>query len=332
VLLAGVALGTADSGIRRDTGAFADLSGHVLVDSANNIRYPVRAGSDGYLAAPEVQLLLRSALMVANRARAQIRQPSGQTAQVSIAVVDTQGTVLGLVRTPDAPVFGTDVALQKARSAAWFSSTGAASQLQSLPPANYLNPVATSSPLSYLQALRQVLGDAMALGNGTAYSTRAIGNLSRPFLPDGVASAVPGPLAKSYAQWSPFNTGLQLDLSINGLVAALGGSVAVGCTGIPALQNGLQIFAGGMPLYRKLGSDYQLIGAIGVSGDGVDQDDMIAYLSVSDAAQQLATGLGHAPASLRADTLSVPGGRLRYVQCPQSPFVNSSEQNSCPAL
>jgi uncharacterized protein GlcG (DUF336 family) len=304
----------------------------VLVDGANNNRYPVQAGSDGYLGGPEVQLLLRSALMVANRARAQIRQPSGQTAQVSIAVVDTQGTVLGLVRTPDAPVFGTDVALQKARSAAWFSSTGAASQLQSLPPANYLNPVATSSPLSYLQALRQVLGDAMALGNGTAYSTRAIGNLSRPFLPDGVASAVPGPLSKPYAQWSPFSTGLQLDLSMNGLVAALGGGAAAGCTGIPALQNGLQIFAGGMPLYRTVGISTQLIGAMGVSGDGVDQDDMIAYLGVSEAAKQLATGLGHAPASLRADTLSVPGGRLRYVQCPQSPFVNSSEQSACPAI
>ena len=39
----------------------------------------------------------------------------------TITVVDRAGTVLGLIRTPDAPVFGTDVALQKARTAAFFS-------------------------------------------------------------------------------------------------------------------------------------------------------------------------------------------------------------------
>ena len=74
------------------------------------------------------------------------------------------------------------------------------------------------------------------------------------------------------------------------------------------------------------------IGAIGVSGDGVDQDDMVAYLGVAEAGQQLDTGLGHAPAALRADMISVPGGKLRYVQCPQAPFLNSSEQAVCPAL
>ena len=44
------------------------------------------------------------------------------------------------------------------------------------------------------------------------------------------------------------------------------------CTTIPELRNGLQIFAGSVPIYR--GST--LIGAVGVSGDGIDQDDFIA--------------------------------------------------------
>jgi hypothetical protein len=95
--------------------------------------------------------------------------------------------------------------------------------------------------------------------------------------------------------------------------------------GIAELRNGLQIFPGGIPIYR--GS--QLAGAIGVSGDGVDQDDMIAYLAVANAASQLANGVGNAEAARRADTLAPLGTRLRYVQCPQSPFNGSSEQNVC---
>ena len=44
-------------------------------------------------------------------------------------------------------------------------------------------------------------------------------------------------------------------------------------------RNGVQIFPGGVPIYRGA----TLVGAIGVSGDGVDQDDMIAFLGVHDA-------------------------------------------------
>ena len=134
------------------------------------------------------------------------------------------------------------------------------------------------------------------------------------------------------ASWSPFNDGLQLDLSINALTAAALGNPAVGCTGLPNLQNGLQIFPGGFALYRNTAGSAQLVGAVGISGDGVDQDDMIAFLGVANAARTLGTGLGHAPPNMRADTLTLPGGQLRYVQCPQAPFNNSDEQNVCAAL
>ena len=87
--------------------------------------------------------------------------------------------------------------------------------------------------------------------------------------------------------------------------------------------------SGGVPIYRNVGSSSQLIGAIGVSGDGVDQDDMIAFLGLSNAAALLGNGLGQAPAARRADSLRLAGGQLRYVQCPQAPFNNSSEQNVC---
>ena len=320
-LRAGAAFGVPASGIRRDSGAFADLGAYLLVDASNINRYPLRAGSDGGLTAAEVLQTLRSALDVANRARAQIRRPTGAAAQVTISVVDSHGVVLGLVRTPDAPVFGTDVALQKARSAAFMSHPLAATELSALPNATTLTP--------YVSALRSLLGDTTALSNGLAYSTRSIGNLARPFFPDGVAGSPNGPLSKPYAQWSPFSTGLQLDLSIGAVVNATANSLAFGCTGLSRLANGLQVFPGGVPIYRNVGISSQLIGAIGVSGDGVDQDDMIAFLGLSNAAALLGNGLGQAPAARRADSLRLAGGQLRYVQCPQAPFNNSSEQNVC---
>lgn len=331
-LRAGTAFGVAASGIRRDGGVFADLGAYVLVDAGDNNRYPVLAGTGGGLSAAEVQQTLRSALAVANRTRAQIRSPAGQAAQVTITVVDSNGAVLGLVRTPDAPVFGTDVALQKARSAAFLSNPAAAAELLALPGANYLNPAATSPIAPYVAGLRSFVGDATALANGMAFSTRAIGNLARPYFPDGIAATGPGPLSKPYAQWSPFSTGLQLDLGHDAIVAAAGGSLATGCTGLPRLMNGLQIFAGGVPIYRLVAGVARLVGAVGVSGDGIDQDDMIAFLGLGNAAALLGNGLGHAPPALRADTLNLTGGRLRYVQCPQAPFNNSGEQNVCAGL
>jgi hypothetical protein len=71
---------------------------------------------------------------------------------------------------------------------------------------------------------------------------------------------------------------------------------------------------------------------VGISGDGVDQDDMVAFLGIANAAKALGTGIGNAPPAMRADQLSPLGSRLRYVQCPQAPFNDSAEQNACAGL
>ena len=331
---AGAAYGLASSGIRRDTGVFAALGGYILVDARNNNVYPARAGSDGGLSAAESAQILSSALSLATRMRAQIRQPAGQAAQVTISVVDSNGNVLGLVRSPDAPVFGIDVSLQKARTAAFLSNPSAGAQLLALPAANSPLPQATTAIGPYVRALRAFLADETALANGMAYSLRAVGNLARPYFPDGVTGTVHGPLAKPFAQWSPFSNGMQLDLSLNAIVEAAAAPVGarVGCTGLSGMKNGMQIFAGGVPIYRSVGGVAQLIGAIGVSGDGTDQDDMVAFLGLASAAAILGGGIGNAPAHLRADRFSLAGGQLRYVQCPVTPFNDSSAQNVCDGL
>jgi len=323
-LVAGTTFGTPASGYRADTSpAFAGLGAYVLVDAVNANRYPPQASADGLLQAADVTQILKSALDVANRARAQIRRPLGSAAQVTVTVVDTKGVVLGLVRTPDAPVFGTDVALQKARTAAFFTSMTAASQLNALPPANYPTP-----PSTYVTALRTFLNNTGSLANGIAYSNRAIGNIARPYFPDGIGGTDNGPFSKPIGQWSIFNDGLQLDLVQNKLVASLTtGDNSTGCTGVGGLVNGIQIFPGSVPIYRG----NVLAGAIGVSGDGIDQDDMVAFLGLANASTLLNATIANAPPVLRADTV-VPQGqgtRLRYVNCPQTPFNGSTQQNVC---
>jgi uncharacterized protein GlcG (DUF336 family) len=347
---AGTAFGQAASGIRPDALDYPGKDAFVLVDNANVERYRPQAGTDGAgaLTIAEVRAILTQALVVANRSRAQIRQPSGSRARVSISVVDSNGVILGIVRTRDAPIFGTDVSLQKARTATFFSSGAAAAALNGVPSATYLDGglvVLRKEPLSqYVTAVRSFLGLPNALADGAiAFSDRAGGNLSRPFYPDGVTGNPAGPFSKPQGEWSPFSTGLQLDLVYNalvqhvGFVANLAPDVPTNCTGIdgfdnnfalsgviPQLANGTQIFPGSVPIYR--GS--QLIGGIGVSGDGVDQDDMIAFLGVHEAALQ-GGSFGNATPNMRADTLVPQGTHLRFVNCPVTPYLNSDEQNVC---
>ena len=331
----GVSFGNAASGYRADTGAFAAQGAFILVDSSNQNRYPVRDGTDGQLKGNEVTTILQEALKIANRARAQIRRPLGSAVQVTISIVDTQGEVLALVRTPDGPVFGTDVSLQKARSAMLFSLASTAAEISALPNANYLGaggtPVAPYRTFAaYMATTRQFFGDPTMFANGIAFSNRAVGNLSRPFFPDGISGTEPGPFSTPYSNWSPFHLGLQLDLSYNAIIASATGSPAVGCTGLARARNGIQIFPGAFPIYRNA----QLIGAIGISGDGIDQDDMVSFLGLANAGKILGNGVGNAPKNIRADTLSPrgEGTRLRYVNCPQAPFNDSNEQNVCEGL
>lgn len=356
-IIEGTVYGQAESGIRAATGDFAALDAFVLVDETNSERFPPVAGSDGVdaLTSNDVKTLLAEAIKVANRSRAQIRRPYNTPAQVTVSVVDTDGNILGMLRTRDAPVFGADVSLQKARTAAFFSSDEAADTIALLPDARYLitndTEVAINTSIdvdTYTQNTRDFLDIPTAFGDGDyAFSARAIGNMARPFYADGIQPNPAGPLSKPTASWSPFSTGLQLDMVINGIlqhVLATAGvgvpDVTSGCAGIALandltptasilttnkLANGIQIFPGSVPIYRG----NVLVGGIGVSGDGVDQDDMIAFLGLYNASVALGGAIGLPPKAMRADQLTPRNIRLRFIQCPQTPFVDSDEQTPC---
>ena len=397
--VAGTPFGHAPSGIRPAApGTLVDEEGNdldafVFVDENDANRYPPSAGTDtpggdaaNVLTAEEVRSLLANAIAVANRARAQIRRPLGTPARVTVSIVDSDGAILGMARTRDGPVFGADVSLQKARTAALFSGTGRvggaapADVLRALPDPVYLDSVEDfeallADPLNeldvlvtpattfdrYVSDLQSFIGVPDALestGPAAAFADRSGGNLSRPFYPDGIDAREHGPLSKPRGEWSVFSVGLQLDLVYNDLIQhvaftlGLVPDVAASCTGntgfdfsvdgsgnrdfsnvfrkenvAAGLANGIQIFPGSVPIYR---GDV-LIGGIGVSGDGVDQDDMISLLGVHDAGEDLGGAINNASPEIRADRIVLPGKeeRLRYVSCPQAPFIDSNEDDVC---
>jgi uncharacterized protein GlcG (DUF336 family) len=119
-----------------------------------------------------------------------------------------------------------------------------------------------------------------------AYSTRAVGFLAQSLYPPGIGGTAPGPF---YCDQEDF-------------------SGLLGNAPDPSLPNGITIFPGGFPLYRN----GVLIGAIGVSGDGVDQDDLIG----ADGDVPFA-----APPNLRSDHYFVRGARLPYAKFPRNPAL-----------
>lgn len=242
------------------------------------------------LTAADVQTVIARAAQQANITRAAIRQPLGSNARVTIAVVDSQGTVLGVFRQVDAPVFGFDVSVQKARTAAFYSNTNAGSLLRTAGFASYADRAAT---------------DGLRLDGSIAFTDRAVGFLHRPLFPDGINNTAAGPFSTPLGEWSPFNVGLQLDLIKTNFLSAVGGA-SVPCTTIANLPNGIQIFPGSVPLYKN----GVLVGAIGISGDGVDQDDLISA----------GGGSGYSPApAIRSDQVFVRGVRLPFLKFPRSP-------------
>jgi hypothetical protein len=94
-------------------------------------------------------------------------------------------------------------------------------------------------------------------GNTMAFSSRTVGFLAQSHYPPGIDANHAGPF---FGQQE----------AVSGLNGTLSNVTFTGQGLMTDLPNGITIFPGGFPLYRN----GQLIGAIGISGDGVDQDDI----------------------------------------------------------
>ena len=177
---------------------------------------------------------------------------------------------------------------------------------------------------------QRFLGDPTRSRAARRGARAPIGNLHRPFYPDGIDGTPRRAALHARSSVEPVQRGLPARPRLQ--PAREGdrcGDTSAGCAGrLPAgaragadagfakLRNGVQIFPGGVPIYRG----DTLVGAIGVSGDGVDQDDMVAFLGLANAGAALGNGIAQRARRRCAPTRSRRMGvRLRYVQCPQAP-------------
>jgi uncharacterized protein GlcG (DUF336 family) len=236
-----------------------------IIDDPSAVPLP---GGTARLTAMEVSNIIAAAANRCRTTRAGIRLPRGSVAQMYISVVNNPNfngappIVLGTFGTStNATRFSWDVAVQKARTAVFFSATN------------------------------------------RAYSTRTVGFLAESTYPPGISGTQPGlffGLQERFSIITPAS--IQATNPVNGAVFMTSTNVN------PNLPNGITIFPGGFPLYRN----GVLIGAIGVSGDGVDQDDLV---SASGASVFLA------PAAIRADQTQYRGARLPFAKFPRNPAM-----------
>jgi uncharacterized protein GlcG (DUF336 family) len=127
---------------------------------------------------------------------------------------------------------------------------------------------------------------------GTAVTNRTIGFGAQPFFPPGIDGSTDGPFFNLYTQdvANPCTQGFQVP----------------SVSWPKANQSGIVFFPGSEPLYMN----GVLVGGLGVSGDGVDQDDFVTAGG--------AVGF-EAPASIRADQIIIDGVRLPYLSFPRNP-------------
>jgi uncharacterized protein GlcG (DUF336 family) len=241
----------------------------------------------------EVERIIQQGIQEALQVRAQIRLPISSRTRMVLGVTDTTGEVLGLYRMPDATVFSIDVAVAKARNVSYYADAGAI-QPQDLVDDNH--------------------DGVPDLPPGVAFSNRTFRFLAEPRFPSGVDGSRPGAFsilndpgihpgtAENVAGPTPFGA----FQSVLGYDAFHPGTNFHDPQNI-AHQNGIVFFPGSLPLYRT----NLLVGGFGVSGDGVDQDDVVTWFG--------AQGFLPPPNVLRADQVFIRGVRLPILNFPRNP-------------
>lgn len=143
----------------------------------------------------------------------------------------------------------------------------------------------------YFNSTSRTAADLNQVPMGTAVTNRTIGFGAQPFFPPGIDGSSAGPFFNLYLQdvANPCTQGFQ--------------------SGPPNTnKSGIVFFPGSAGLYRN----GALVGGLGVSGDGVDQDD---YVTSGGAA-----GF-EAPPQIRADQILIDGVRLPYLKFPPVPTI-----------
>ncbi len=275
----------------------------------NGTRMPVNKGGDlaiagekvpmGWLVEPtagtnltaqQVEDIIMRGVAEAERVRAAIRLPLGERTAMVLAVTDLDGEVLGLYRMEDATFFSIDVAVAKARNVAYYADATA------------------------LQPEDQIQG----VSPGAAFTNRTFRFLAEPRFPSGIDGTTPPPFstlltvgvnptnAENLPGVTPLASNFTTVLGYDAFNPGTNFREDVPSTGY---QNGIVFFPGSTPLYNNV----TLVGGFGVSGDGVDQDDVVTF---SGAGEFLP---GKSSPITRADEVFFRGVRLPYQKFPRNP-------------
>ncbi len=240
------------------------------------------------ITATQVLQIISNGVQQALETRAAIRLPKSVPTAMVFAVTDETGAVLGLFRMPDATIFSIDVAVAKARNVAY-----------------YANP-----------AQLQPIDQAPGVPAGVAFTNRTFRYLSEPFFPEGINGTPPAPFNLLNNGGADRNDGLLVGPRLPSsayFTTVMGHDAFFPQTNFHdpfniLNQNGIVFFPGSSPLY----GGNVLVGGVGVSGDGVDQDDVVTAA---------AKALLDVPNELRADMFFVNGIRLPFQKFNRQPIL-----------
>jgi uncharacterized protein GlcG (DUF336 family) len=246
------------------------------------------------LTAADVEQIILQGIAAAEQVRAAIRldltggvSPGART-RMMLAVTDTSGEVLGLFRMKDATTFSIDVSVAKARNVAYYADPAA------------------------LQAVDQIPGVAA----GTAFTNRTFRFVAEPRFPDGVDRTPPAPFSILNDPGIDPTTGENLGAPApaSAFDSVLGHDAFNPMSNFRdpdnvENQNGIVFFPGSTAIYKN----GVLIGGFGISGDGVDQDDVVTYLGAQGF-------LPDGQTTQRADQVKVRGVRLPYIKFNRNPM------------
>jgi uncharacterized protein GlcG (DUF336 family) len=277
---------------------------------------PHDSTNDVNIKAADVEKVIKDGIAQAEITRAAIRlnvlaapdelslfRPGARTKMV-LAVSDSKGDVLGLYRMKDATVFSIDVAVAKSRNTGYYASERlvAADKIDANDDGKPDEPFEktqiafTNRTFRFLAAPRFPTGaesDAppgdFSMLNMPGINPRTGENIGNVALP---ASIYADPAKASVVSFDAFNASRSFrdPLKLEN-------------------QNGIVFFPGSSPLYKN---SSVLVGGFGVSGDGVDQDDVVT--SVGEISLT-------APVSKRADQYYVAGVRLPYQKFNRNPLA-----------
>jgi uncharacterized protein GlcG (DUF336 family) len=141
----------------------------------------------------------------------------------------------------------------------------------------------------YFNSNARTAADLNQVPAGTAVTNRTISFGAQPLFPPGIDGSQPGPFFNLYTMdtANPCTQGFQSGPA-------------------NANKSGIVFFPGSAGLYRN----GVLVGGLGVSGDGVDQDDYVTSGGTKGF---------EAPANIRADQILIDGVRLPYFKFPRNP-------------